>query len=398
VKFIYSIGIQLYYLGILLYSFYNKKAKKWIDGRKEILPKYKSKNNTYWFHCASLGEFEQGLPLIEYFEKSNTSNHILVTFFSPSGYDIVKKKYTRFDVHYLPLDTPKNAKILIEKIKPTAVFFIKYEFWYHILNEIKKQQIPVYLIAGIFRKNQLFFKPWGVFYRKILQQFTTLFVQDIESKNLLKKINIQHVEVTGDTRFDRVLATSQVEFSDIKIEQFIANRKVFIAGSIWDSDNETIEKIIRVLPKNWCVIIAPHEMLHYNYNWCKNEAVIYTNELDYSASILIINTVGILSKLYSYATISYIGGGFGKGIHNVIESVAFGIPTIIGPTYLKFKEARDLVSLNGIVSIKNSDDLLLIKRLLQDDIFYQKTSTICTNYVSENAGVVEKIVHHLGYK
>ncbi len=386
----------MYGIGILLASAVHSKAKKWIQGRKEKLPEIPLHTTPFLFHCASYGEFEQALPLIQKIETTNTNAHIVVSFFSPSGYEIVKKKYPQYTLVYLPLDTKKNAKIFLDAIHASAVFFIKYEFWHHIIYEIKQRNIPCYLVSGVFRKTQLFFKPWGAFYRNILKNYTQLFVQDELSKKLLNEIQVANVVVTGDTRFDRVTSLSKQQFEDAIIEEFIKNKKVFIAGSVWNSDNTILQTFYTNLPNDWVLIIAPHQLHEYSSDWCKNNCTYYTQYTHKNNnSVLILDTLGMLSKVYRYANLSYIGGGFGKGIHNILESICYYAPTCFGPNYKKFNEANELIARNAVFCIKDKKDIVpLINEILDKNTINTLQNTY-KKYMQEKAGCTDRIIENI---
>ena len=396
--FLYNLGVRVYQLLILLASLFNKKAKLWINGRKgwvsSLEKSIKTGDRIVWFHCASLGEFEQGRPVIEVFRQKYPDIKILLTFFSPSGYEI-RKNYQGADfVFYLPLDTRRNAKKFLEIVKPIAVVFVKYEFWYHYLNQLKKRNIPTYIISAIFRDDQVFFKSYGGWYRKFLANFEHLFVQNEKSKNLLTSIGVKNVTVAGDTRFDRVVAN----FSSAKtlplLEQFSANAKVLIAGSTWPKDEELIIEYFKNNPHGIKLILAPHEINQQNIDRFIEKAGVkairYTQPSSIApdeAQLLVIDTIGILSSAYRYGTVAYIGGGFGAGIHNTLEAAVFGLPLIFGPNYLKFQEAVDLINIKAAVSINNQDELFSsANQLFEDQNRLDLASSSAKEYVNQKAG------------
>ncbi len=411
-SFFYNFFIHLYYFAILIASAFNKKAALWIIGRKNIFNKLKSSispdDKIVWFHAASLGEFEQGRPVLEAFKKKFPEYKILLTFFSPSGYEI-RKNYKEVDyVFYLPLDTFFNARKFIEIVRPSKVFFIKYEFWFNYLKALKKAEIPVYFISSVFRKEQHFFKWYGVWFRKRLKSITYFFVQNEKSKTLLNTIGLTNVIVSGDTRFDRVqdLANESKEFP--LIEKFKNGNSLFIAGSTWAPDEEIVFNLINKKNKKLKFIIAPHETNEDRINSIckiKKDKTIKFSELTsdnlqedkiLNAEILVIDSIGILKHLYKYATITYIGGGFGVDIHNIQEPVSFGKPVIFGPKYHKFEEAVDLVKLGGAFSITNQDELFEIsEKLLSDKSYYTKCSGICKKYITSKIGATEKILDNI---
>ncbi len=401
-KHLYSFSIFVYSLLIKIASYFSKKAKLRNDGVKltfEILKNFNSKK-TIWFHCASLGEFEQGRPLIEKIKSENPEYQIAISFFSPSGYE-VRKNYEFADVvFYLPSDTQKNAQKLIKLLNPELVIFVKYEFWYWILKELKKQNIPTYLVSGIFRNKQIFFKAYGGFYRKILLNFKHLFIQNEESKLLLESINIKNTTVAGDTRFDRVLEISKNKKSFPIIESFTKNKLVFIAGSSWKKDEEIIFNFINNYEKeNMKFIIAPHEIKKENIERIKsltNKKTILFSEAKIDnvkeATVLIIDNIGMLSSLYSYADIAYIGGGFGAGIHNTLEAAVYGIPLIFGKIYHKFNEAKELIKRNAAFSINNEIEFnSIVNNLVSEKSFRKQVGEKAADYIQENIGASNKI-------
>ena len=407
---LYNLSINAYSLIIRLLASFNKKAKRWIEGRKSIFEKlemaFSEQNATQkiaWFHCASLGEFEQGRPVIEAFRAKYSDYKILLTFFSPSGFE-VRKNYQEADfIFYLPADTTENARKFVEIVNPTIAFFVKYEFWRNYLAELKKRQIPVISFSAIFRPNQLFFKSYGGFYREVLKQFDHILVQNQESFDLLQSIDIQAVTLAGDTRFDRVKQIVEAKF-EIKIAQdFKANRQIFIVGSAWQADMEVLIPFINSLNVDKIAfIIAPHEIHREEINaWqkqiqlksiCFSEVKNDTQLTDYQ--VLFIDNIGILSSLYQYADFTFIGGSFGKGLHNILEAATFGMPILFGnKAYQKFQEATDLVRLGGAFSVTPNEDIsLIIKELSANKNKKMQVSNICRNYVLDNIGATQKVM------
>lgn len=403
---LYLLGIRTFQILVLLVSPFNSKAKLWLKGRKKIFKSLKRTINPsdkiFWIHCASLGEFEQGRPLIEALKREYPQHKILLTFYSPSGYEI-RKNYEHADyVYYLPLDTPLNAKHFIDIVKPQAVFFVKYEFWYFFLREIQKQNIPLYLVSGIFRKNQRFFKPQGVMSRKMLKWFTHFFVQNEESKELLQSIHINNVSVTGDTRFDRVYDITQKAKSLPLIEAFAKDALVLIAGSSWKPDEELLLNYFNESSYSFKMIIAPHEIHKENIARIEKTVGGSKTALKFSAAnatniqnadVLMIDSIGLLSSIYKYGHIAYIGGGFGKGIHNILEAATFGLPILFGPNYLKFKEAVDLIEFKGAFSIKKYDELKsILDSFLKDQQKIKESGKISSQYVEKNRGATKHIL------
>ena len=403
----------LYNLGILFYGFlirvaalFNEKAKLFVAGRKNWKKKLGSaidKNASYiWVHCASLGEFEQGRPVLEEIKKQFPKYKIVLTFFSPSGYEI-RKNYKGADiVAYLPMDTKNNAQEFIRLVSPQKVFFVKYEFWYNYITELKRQQIPLYIISAIFRENQQFFKstPWGKWYRKMLHSFEHIFIQNDTSARLLEQAGIKHYTVSGDTRFDRVaeIASGAKKFEIV--EKFRRNNVTLIAGSTWKPDEELLAAFINN-SSNVKFIIAPHEVTPANINRIQEllkKPIICFSKADISDidsyDVLIIDSIGILSSLYQYGNIAYIGGGFGVGIHNILEAATFKLPVLFGPNYLKFKEAVDLVNEKGAFPINNFPELkATLNRLINDKTSLQNASEICKNYIEKNVGSTKLIMN-----
>ncbi|MBS1640605.1 MAG: 3-deoxy-D-manno-octulosonic acid transferase [Bacteroidetes bacterium] len=404
-KLFYRFFIFLYPNIAKLISGNNAKAALWVQGRKNILEKIEQamQANTasvIWLHCSSLGEFEQGRPIIEKIKTENKNQKVLLTFFSPSGYE-VRKNYEGADwVFYLPMDGVNNARKFISIVKPSLVIFVKYEFWFYYLTEIKKQNIPLILVSGIFRKSQLFFKWYGNFYKNMLHCFTHLFVQTEESAKLLASIGFtKNVTVAGDTRFDRVIEIAN-NFKPIEIiEQFIGNNKVIIAGSTWTEDDEELEHYINT-NSEIKFIVAPHDVQQERINEClqlyKNAVLFssYKNSPLTNYNCLIIDNVGMLSKLYKYATICYVGGAFGgDGVHNVLEAAVYNKPVVFGPEYEKYIEAAELIDTEGAFTIDSALELeKIFNDLLNDEKLYNETKANAGNYVKSKSGAAEKII------
>jgi len=388
---LYNISIQLYVVAIYIASLFNAKAKFWVKGRKDIFQKLaeaiKGEHNIVWFHCASLGEFEQGKPIIEGYKQKYPTHKILLTFFSPSGFEI-RKNYKGTDwVFYLPADTQSNAKKFINIVKPIKVVFIKYEFWFNYMAELKKQNIPFYSVSAIFRDGQAFFKyKW---WAKQLKNVTHFFVQDKNSAELLKSIGFNNTTISGDSRFDSVLANTQKQVRIPLIETFSKSKPTIICGSTWPKDEIILVKYIKDHPEN-NYIIAPHELHHISDLQKQTDALLYSkvNETNIlMTNVLIIDSIGILSNIYQYANIAYIGGGFGAGIHNILEAVVFGLPVIFGPNYQKFNEAKELIQLGGAKSICNYTELNLAI-----DSFTDFDKKIATDYIKNSSGATDKVL------
>lgn len=405
----YNLSIFFYSLLVRFASLFNPKAKQWVQGRKDILKKIaeavEGETNLVWFHSASLGEFEQGRPVIEAFKVKYRDYKIVLTFFSPSGYEI-RKNYEGVDyVFYLPADTKRNAKEFIRLIDPKMVFFIKYEFWYHYLNQLRKKEVPTYIFSTIFRPNQMFFKPWGALYRRILNAFTHFFVQNEESIELLKGIGFENVSLAGDTRFDRVYSIAKQAKVLPQLEDFAQNRPVMIAGSTWPKDEENIIRYINTSANDYKYIIAAHEVdeshIKNIVSAIEKPYVRFTSatkaEID-AAEVLVVDCIGVLSSMYRYGDISYIGGGFGRGIHNTLEAACYGMPVIFGPNYHKFKEAKDLIDLKGAHSYEKCETLnTLLDNYHMDVDKRKKSGNNSKNYVDEMRGATDKILYTIKF-
>ena len=393
-------------------ALFSPKMKLFMDGRKSIFQtladKIKPSDKTIWFHAASLGEYEQGLPVIEAIKQQFPSHKIVVTFFSPSGYE-VRKNNTVADVTvYLPLDTISNAKQFISLVHPEMAFFIKYEYWPNYLNELKKQQIKTYLISGILRENQAFFKWYGGFYRNALKTFDYFFVQNESSKTLLQSIGFNNVKVSGDTRFDRVVSILERDNSLDFIEQFKNNKTTIVIGSSWPKDENLLVNYINQSSDDVKFIIAPHNIKQEQIQELKNaitkKIVLFSENVEtrhalslQEYSVFIIDTIGILTKIYSYADIAYVGGGFGNpGVHNILEPATFGVPVMIGPNYSHFAEATALVNMEGCISIQNQTQLNeAFDLLLRNEDERLEKGHICSTFVQMNKGATQTIMNHI---
>ena len=401
---IYNLTLFLYRSGIYIASFFNPKAKLWIDGRKNIFQKIKTQlpdnQQLIWIHCASLGEFEQGRPLIEKIKTNFPHFKILLTFFSPSGYEI-RKNYPHADyIFYLPADSPKNAQLFLDIVRPTLSIFVKYEFWYHYLHQLHERKIPTFLIAAVFRKEQIFFKPYGTFFKNMLPFFNHIFAQNKDSKTLLLQNEIKNVTVAGDTRVDRVLDIQKNAPSFGVIEAFKGTTDILIGGSTWSADEEIIIQWIHQQKDfRWKFIIAPHDISENRL--VEIEKKLTVNAIRFSkanafnasaARVMIIDNIGMLSSIYQYGKVAFIGGGWGAGIHNTLEPIAFGLPVIFGKKYQKFEEAKCLVKSGGGFSVSGFSDFEKIIKQLEDEFFYNNASTKAKNYILENQGATEKIL------
>ena len=356
-----------------------------------------------WFHSASLGEFEQGRPIIEAFKVQHPDYLILLTFYSPSGYE-VRKAYTGADlITYLPLDTKSNVRRFVETIKPDIVFYVKYEFWFNFLSYLQSKKIPVFLVSAVFRPDQHFFKGYAEWPREVLQGFTKIFVQNEYSKELLQFIGIENVEVSGDTRFDRVMAVVAKPKAIEIARAFSLNHKVMVAGSTWPADEDLIFKLIYQNNHKMRFIIAPHEISASHIDALMQRAgksavrFSKTNTKEVAtAEILIIDSIGMLSQLYQYATLAYIGGGFGVGIHNILEASAFGLPVFMGPNYHKFNEAQELIELGGAFEVTKPDELIKkVNKLLSHKEELSHAISVNKTYVINGCGATEIVMKHV---
>jgi 3-deoxy-D-manno-octulosonic-acid transferase len=386
--------------------------KLFVDGRKSVFETLAktihATDKTIWFHAASLGEYEQGIPVIEAIKQQFPTHKIVVTFFSPSGYE-VRKNNTIADVTvYLPLDTISNAKQFIKIVHPEMVFFIKYEYWPNYLNELKNQNIKTYLISGILRENQAFFKWYGAFYRKALKTFDYFFVQNESSKNLLQSIGFNNVKVSGDTRFDRVVSILERDNSLNFIEQFKDNKTTIVIGSSWPKDESLLVNYINQSSDDVKFIIAPHnikqEQILNLKNQIEKKTILFSENVEplliasvQEYNVFIIDTIGILTKIYSYADIAYVGGGFGNpGVHNILEPATFGVPVVIGPNYSHFAEATALVNMGGCISIQNQNQLNeAFDLLLHNEDERLEKGHICSTFVQMNKGATQTIMNHI---
>ncbi|MBO7268999.1 MAG: 3-deoxy-D-manno-octulosonic acid transferase [Bacteroidales bacterium] len=421
-SFLYNIAIGGYGAAINVAGAFNNKARLFKEGRKGLLERMASEvdhsHPIIWFHCSSVGEFEQARPLIEWYKENCSEYRILLTFFSPSGYEM-RKNYPLADwIYYMPLDTVSNACRFLDIAKPQKAIFIKYEFWYNFLTQLHKRGISTYIVSAIFREDQPFFKPYGGLFRRMLKSFTALFVQDMQSAQLLESIGLkENVTVCGDTRFDRVnqITAASKEFPAIEI--FSRNAFTVLAGSTWGPDEEILAASVKNFSKAK-LVIAPHEIhkehidkictqfkgyriikfSEFNekfmaaYNAGGEELAKYEQELQ-QANVLLIDCLGILSSIYRYGKFAYIGGGFGVGIHNILEAATYGIPVVFGPNYRKFKEARDLIARQGATSVRSQEEFYgLLDNFIKSETIRKERGKVCLNYVKENLGATEKII------
>jgi 3-deoxy-D-manno-octulosonic-acid transferase len=406
---IYNLFIKLYEYAIYLIASQNDKAAKWYFGRKNIFQKIEQaitndepKAETIWMHCASLGEFEQGRPLLEALRKQKPDSRIVLTFFSPSGYEI-RKNYPNADhVFYLPMDTKNNARRFLYLIRPTLVVFVKYEFWYHYFNEIKKLNTRFILISASFRKKQIFFKWYGTLYRRMLGTLTHIFVQDEVSVALLQKSGFQNVTQINDTRIDRVVNIASAAKTLPTIALFLNGSSALVAGSIYETENDMLRRAFQENCYGGKWILVPHNVDQAHISKIRekwgDDAIVYTefNEKEAAGkNVLIIDTIGLLSNIYKYAEIALVGGGFGKGIHNTLEPAAFGIPVLMGPNYHKFKEAREMISQGASFSFESYDELKNILQKLQEKEFRENAGIKAGEYIFSRTGGTKKVLEWL---
>ena len=408
----YNIGIAVFEKLLWLTSLFNHKALLLLDGRKMQQEIWKEKpiwtEKTIWFHFASLGEFEQGRPILEKIKKEYPSDKIVITFFSPSGFEVRKDTSLADLVLYLPADTAANAEHFIKFINPKVVFFVKYEYWYYFFKQLKQNHIPLYIISGIFRPKQIFFKWYGSLHRQILQCVSHFFVQNEMSATLLKKLDFINVSVTGDTRFDRVYAQAKQPLAFTAISSFKNNHRLLIAGSSWEKDEKLLLTLIE-REKNWKFIIAPHDTdckrIKNVSEILKNKAILFSKlpsvsqETLQNSQVLIIDKIGYLSSIYQYGDIAYIGGGFNKGIHNCLEAAAFGLPILFGPKYDKFQEAHDLITIGSAKSVSDIKNLLdafdyFKLNICNNDAIKNKTIAYIKNNVNATNQIFEKIFNN----
>ncbi|SMC00297.1 Three-deoxy-D-manno-octulosonic-acid transferase domain protein [Hymenobacter roseosalivarius DSM 11622] len=405
--FLYTLALQSYALLLRLVASFVPKAEQWLSGRRGLLPHIQQtlKGETaplVWFHCASLGEFEQGRPLMEAFLQEHPHFKLVLTFFSPSGYNVRKAWPGAHYVFYLPLDTAANARAFLDAVRPRLAVFVKYEFWYHFLTELQRRRVPVVCVSAIFRPQQVFFKPWGAFFRKIISRFTHIFTQNEASVELLRTIGIRQASVAGDTRFDTVVRTALASPRPLPlVEAFVADgAPVFIVGSNWPEDLPALTPLLRQYQDQMRFLFAPHEITETNLALV--EAALPGRVVRYStatpatvaqARVLLMDNVGLLSQLYRFGTYAYIGGAFGKGLHNTLEAAAFGLPLFFGPTYTKFQEAMDLVKAGCAFPIHSAAELQTAFGLLwhQSEVRL-RVQDMSLEYVHQQAGATATIM------
>ncbi len=409
--FWYDLGIRMYGAGIKAAAFFYPKAKHWVEGRKnwlkdleEALGELPSPSaGRVWIHCASLGEFEQGRPLIESIKEANPDIQVILSFFSPSGY-LLRKDYSLADhVCYLPLDTYSNACQFLDRVDPDLVLFVKYEFWLNFLAESEKRNIPVILVSGIFREGQVFFRKFGGNFRQVLAGFDQLFLQTESSARLLDRIGISNYKVVGDTRVDRVAANA-AKAPEIELAKtFTGDREVLIAGSTWAPDEKLLATLRgSALARKRKIILAPHEINEADLSrvegFFPNHSIRYSSaDMDDArkARVMLIDNMGMLAGLYRYGHVAFIGGGFGSGLHNILEPAAFGLPVLFGPRYGKFEEASRLIEAGGAFPVRNEIELKAALNQLELPEFYQKASAAAQDYIAQNRGATQAIIDYI---
>jgi 3-deoxy-D-manno-octulosonic-acid transferase len=409
-KLLYNLFLFAYSAGIRMASLWNPKAAQWLQGRQQqTIHKIEEGNKIIWMHCASLGEFEQGRPVIESLKKQYPAVKIVLTFFSPSGYEACKNYKGADYIFYLPMDNIFAAKNFIDAVNPSLVLWVKYEYWFYYLSELKKRNIPVLLVSGIFRPSQPFFKWYGGIWKQMLQSFTHFFVQNEASRKLLETIGVtQNVSISGDTRFDRVTVIAQTTLQNDIIAAFCNNQKVIVAGSTWEDDEVILSAYADETHHQCKMVIVPHELDTEHVTEVKKmfkQSICYTDiEKDKtllqnitSYNVLIVDTIGMLSRLYSLAYINYVGGGFtNDGIHNILEAAVWGKPIIIGENYEKYFEAIDLIESGAAESISDTNELReVISDWDTDAEYYNESAAAAKKYVYENAGATEKIMEYI---
>lgn len=406
-NFLYNIGLSISWILLRLLSYFNPKIKKFVEGRKEVQSYLKANladdRPVIWFHAASLGEYEQGLPIIEKLRVEFPGHSILLTFFSPSGYEVRRNTKAVDAVCYLPMDSKRNVAAFLETVQPVLAVFIKYEIWPNYLSALQKKGIPTVLISAIFSERQVYFKWYGKFMRNALRRFTEIFVQNEKSKDLLLRLGIDRVIIGGDTRFDRVSVIRKQNNSLPFMEKFNQDFPCFVAGSTWPEDEEILIDFIDNYEGEMRFVIAPHDIKADHIKQLKeglNKRSILYSEIDAQKleeyRILIIDTIGLLTKVYSYADMAYVGGGFATGLHNTLEPAVFGIPVLIGPKYHNFQEALDLVHQKGILVIRDKSEFKqVVEQLMSDDDFRTHTGLVNSTYISAKKGASIQIMDHL---
>ncbi len=403
---IYLVAVKWYGLFIYLFSFFNHKAKQWVAGRKNIFRNLSEqlsnkREKRFWFHCASLGEYEQGKPVFDALKEKYPDYKTLLTFFSPSGYEVLKSKPEADYIFYLPLDGPLTARRFLNEVSPMMAVFVKNEFWHFYIRELRKRKIPLYIISARFRKGQIFFRWYGKFFEKMLRRASHIFAQDQRSLEIFYDSGLANITVSGDTRFDRVFQNFQRAKSFPEIEKFCEGKKILIAGSTWEEDEKVISGFFESASVDWKLIIAPHDIsesrLFAIEQKFQTKVIRHSTLKNYNhQSVLLIDNIGMLASLYRYGHYAYIGGGFGKGLHNILEPAAFGLPVFFGPHYSNFPEARELVKMGTAFSVNSGVELNgKIAELENHEQLLQKIINGNKNYIQSNKGASAVIMNHI---
>ena len=402
---LYNIGIALYGAGVRVASVWDEKARLMVKGWRRVWETVTVEDGKVaWFHVSSLGEFEQARPVIKRFREEHGEYKVWVTFFSPSGYEVRKDYGEAERVTYLPMDTPRNARRLVEKIRPEVAFFVKYDFWFNMLKELQGRGVQTFLFSAIFRESQYFFKPYGGWFRRALGCYSHIFVQNEESLKLLRESGVEWCSRAGDTRFDRVREIAQQSDGDRKVERFVkgGTGRCIVAGSSWEPDEEMLKRYMDECGEALRVVLAPHVISENHVEKIERlmgkEVCVRYSQMDEGTDVsgkrvLIIDNIGLLSRIYRYADVAYIGGGFGRGIHNILEAITYDVPVVFGPNHRKFQEALDIIRLGGGVGYSRYEELKeAMERLLGDEAERRRASEVCRRYVAENIGSTERIM------
>lgn len=406
-RFIYNILTHLSWLVLKGIALFQPKMRLFVSGRKNTFDQLRSSitpnSKCIWMHVASLGEFEQGLPILEQLRQQYPNHKLVLSFFSPSGYEVKKNTSAADVVVYLPMDTRSNASQFVDLVNPVMAIFIKYEIWPNYLHQLRQRKIPTLLVSAIFSKRQVFFKPYGGFMRNSLHSFSHFFVQDDTSKTLLQSIGFANSTVSGDTRFDRVYEILNRDNHLDFMEQFKGNQPCLVAGSTWPEDEKILVDYINSSDKGVKFVLAPHKIkpdhIEQLLESISKKTICYSNIdnqnlMDFD--VLIVDTIGLLTKIYSYAQMAYVGGGLATGLHNTLEPAVYGIPVVIGPNYKGFKEAEDLVDLKGVLPVSSSSELkTTLDRFLENPDVLEKTGKINSTYITQNVGATPLIMEHI---
>lgn len=392
----YTLGIRCYILLLHVAALYHPKARLMVAGRRNLDEDtagfLRFPGRSVWFHCASVGEFEQGYPLLKLLRNAFPQYRYHITFYSPSGYTFVQKKYPQESISYLPFDTPEQVEHFVRRIRPQAVFIVKYEYWFQLLRTLHRHEIPVLMVSAILRPHHFLFRPIGFAYRPLLRKIRHFFVQNEQSRALLQQWSIPQVTLTGDTRFDRVMEHAQEPLLDAKIKEFATGARLFIGGSVWDSDLPVLKQLVAELPSDWKIILAPHDPAHFDATALNESVDYYTQGSAFSTRMLILDTVGLLASVYRLADFSYVGGGFGKGLHNILEPAVFGKPILIGENYQHFNEAVELVARGCVFPLTQGEHPKeLVQKIISNEAFTREITHQMETYISANTNVSDKI-------